>query len=235
MRDNREIANIIASDFGANSTYVEDLLRQFQYNPNSVGDEWGQYFHSLLGGDGLSGNGLGGNRAVKAEAQAATASPAPVMAKPAAAPAAKAAPVAETVGANLAERLQIRGPAMKIVENMEASLSVPTATSLRQIQIKLLDENRRWINRHLEEHGRGKTSYTHFIAWAILKTLAKFPQLNDGYEEVEGTAYRIKRTDVNLGVAVDVQKKDGSRTLLVPNIKAADKMTFWQFVRAYQD
>ncbi|MEK7834156.1 MAG: multifunctional oxoglutarate decarboxylase/oxoglutarate dehydrogenase thiamine pyrophosphate-binding subunit/dihydrolipoyllysine-residue succinyltransferase subunit, partial [Acidobacteriota bacterium] len=218
MRDNREIANIIANDFGANSTYVEDLLRQFQHNPRSVGDEWSDYFHSLLGSNGT----------VRVEAQVA---PAPVKAQPAAAPVAKAAPAAETIG----EKTQIRGAALKIVENMESSLAVPTATSLRQIQIKLLDENRRWINRHLEEHRNGKTSYTHFIAWAILKTLGKFPQMNDSYEEVDGTAFRLKRPDVNLGVAVDVQKKDGTRSLLVPNIKAADKMTFWQFVQAYQD
>ncbi|MBS1789605.1 MAG: multifunctional oxoglutarate decarboxylase/oxoglutarate dehydrogenase thiamine pyrophosphate-binding subunit/dihydrolipoyllysine-residue succinyltransferase subunit [Acidobacteria bacterium] len=227
MRDSREIANIISNEFGANSTYVEDLLRQFQYNPNSVGEEWGEYFHSLLGGNG----------AVKVEAQAAAAkaAPAPATTQPASQPAAKSAaqvaPTAETAG----ERMQIRGPALKIVENMETSLAVPTATSLRQVQIKLLDENRRWINRHLQESGKGKTSYTHFIAWAILKALAKFPQMNDGYEESDGTAYRIKRQDVNLGVAVDVQKKDGSRSLLVPNIKAADKMNFWQFVQSYQD
>ncbi|MFN0110249.1 MAG: multifunctional oxoglutarate decarboxylase/oxoglutarate dehydrogenase thiamine pyrophosphate-binding subunit/dihydrolipoyllysine-residue succinyltransferase subunit, partial [Blastocatellia bacterium] len=220
MRDTREIANIIANDFGANSTYVEDLLRQFQHNPRSVGDEWSDYFHSLLSSNG----------AVKIENPTAVA-PAPIQAQPAAAPVAKTAPVAETVG----EKTQIRGAALKIVENMESSLAVPTATSLRQIQIKLLDENRRWINRHLEEHRKGKTSYTHFIAWAILKTLVKFPQMNDGYEESDGTAFRIKRADVNLGVAVDVQKKDGSRSLLVPNIKAADKMKFWQFVQAYQD
>jgi 2-oxoglutarate dehydrogenase E1 component len=221
MRDNREIANIIANDFGANSTYVEDLLRQFQHNPRSVGDEWSDYFHGLLGSNG----------AAKAEAQTAATSAATAKAQPAAVPVAKAAPAIEVVG----EKTQIRGAALKIVENMESSLAVPTATSLRQIQIKLLDENRRWVNRHLEEHRRGKTSYTHFIAWAILKALGRFPQMNDGYEEVDDSAFRLKRSDVNLGVAVDVQKKDGSRTLLVPNIKAADKMTFWQFVQAYQD
>lgn len=223
MRDNREIANIIANDFGANSTYVEDLLRQFQHNPNSVGDEWGEYFHSLLGGNG----------AVKAEAQAATAaaSPAPAPAAQTAKPAAQPAAAAESSG----ERLQIRGPALRIVENMDASLTVPTATSIRQLQIKLLDENRRWINRHLESQAKGKVSYTHFIAWAILKALARYPQMNDGYEEVDGTAYRIKREDVNIGLAVDVQKKDGTRTLLVPNVKGANHMDFWQFVQAYQD
>src|SRR5499426_4630460 len=52
MRDYKEIASRIADDFGANATYVEDLLRQFQHNPNSVDEEWGDYFQSLLAGDG---------------------------------------------------------------------------------------------------------------------------------------------------------------------------------------
>src|SRR5262245_65264404 len=54
MRDDREITNIIANDFGANATYVEDLLRQFQHNPHSVGEEWGNYFQSILGANGAT-------------------------------------------------------------------------------------------------------------------------------------------------------------------------------------
>lgn len=225
MQNYQEIANTIANDFGANATYVEDLLRQFQHNPHSVGDEWGAYFTSLLGSNG----------AAKAEPQTVGSVTAQI-AKPSGNGAAAAQPQAEAPAAVIAgEHLQIRGPALKIVENMETSLTVPTATSVREIQIKLLDENRRWVNRHLESQGKGKTSYTHFIAWAILKSLQKYPQMNDGYEEVDKIAYRVKRADVNLGVAVDVQKKDGSRTLLVPNIKGANKMSFWQFVQGYQD
>ncbi len=225
MRDYKEIAGRIADDFGANATYVEDLLRQFQHNPNSIDEEWGDYFQSLLGDDGSVKTESGttnGAAAVQVRAEqpaaAATPRPAPAAAEP-------------TVG----ERTQIRGPALKIVENMESSLRVPTATSARQIQIKVLDENRRWVNRHLESQGRGKTSYTHFIAWAMIKALEKYPQMNDGYEEVDGASYRLRRQDVNLGVAVDVQKKDGTRSLLVPNIKGANRMNFKQFVDAYQD
>ncbi|HZF39095.1 MAG TPA: 2-oxo acid dehydrogenase subunit E2, partial [Blastocatellia bacterium] len=226
MQDYKEIASQIADDFGANATYVEDLLRQFQHNPKSVDEEWGEYFDSLLGGDG----------SVKVESrrgplteQATTAQPA--AAAPAIAPR-PSPPVAETT---TGERIQIRGSALKIVENMESSLAVPTATSARQIQIKVLDENRRWVNRHLEAQGGGKTSYTHFIAWAMIKALEKYPQMNDGYEEVDGAAYRVRPQNVNLGVAVDVQKKDGSRSLLVPNIKGSNRMSFKQFVDAYQD
>jgi 2-oxoglutarate dehydrogenase E1 component len=225
MRDDREITDIIANEFGANATYVEDLLRQFQHNPSSVGEEWGEYFQSILETNG----------AAKVEPQHVngpaaapiTTSQSPVATQPAPAPAA--------VEATAGERIPIRGPAMKIVENMEMSLTVPTATSVRQIQIKLLDENRRWINRHLEAQGKGKTSYTHFIAWAMIKALEKYPQMNDGFEEVDGAAYRVRRPDVNLGIAVDVQKKDGSRTLLVPNVKGVNRMSFAQFIDAYQD
>jgi 2-oxoglutarate dehydrogenase E1 component len=73
------------------------------------------------------------------------------------------------------------------------------------------------------------------IAWALLQSLNKYPQLNDGYEEVDGQAFRVVRPDVNLGVAVDVTKKDGTRTLLVPNVKGANRMAFSEFIRAYDD
>ncbi|HEU0185633.1 MAG TPA: multifunctional oxoglutarate decarboxylase/oxoglutarate dehydrogenase thiamine pyrophosphate-binding subunit/dihydrolipoyllysine-residue succinyltransferase subunit [Blastocatellia bacterium] len=233
MRDYKEIASRIADDFGANATYVEDLLRQFQHNPKSVDEEWGEYFESLLGGDDSvkveSWSGAAPEQAATAVRPAPAAATAPAAAPRPTPPAASAAETAA------GERIQIRGPALKIVENMESSLAVPTATSARQIQIKVLDENRRWVNRHLEAQGGGKTSYTHFVAWAMVKALEKYPQMNDGFEEVDGVAYRARRQDVNLGVAVDVQKKDGTRTLLVPNIKAANRMSFKQFVEAYQD
>jgi 2-oxoglutarate decarboxylase len=121
------------------------------------------------------------------------------------------------------------------VENMEASLSVPTATSQRRIPVKLLDENRRLVNKHLQQNSRGKASYTHLIAWALLRALDQFPQLNDGYEVINGTPSRLRRENVNLGVAVDLTKKDGTRTLLVPNIKAANKLSFSKFLEAYDD
>src|SRR6185436_8105134 len=129
----------------------------------------------------------------------------------------------------------IRGPALKIVENMESSLSVPTATSERRIPVKLLDENRRIINKYLSENDRGKASYTHLIAWAILRALETYPQLNDGFTEVDGQPARTKRPTVNLGVAVDLTKKDGTRTLLVPNIKSANSLSFSEFLAAYDD
>jgi 2-oxoglutarate dehydrogenase E1 component len=225
MRDEQQIAVIIEKEFGANATYVEDMFRQYRQHPGSVGEEWGRYFSGLLGGNG-------GAPAVAARAEAGVAAPAQRQSQivPTGGGGEAAEPLAERV-----ERVAMRGPAARIVENMEASLGVPTATSIRQIQIKLLDENRRWINRYLEAQGRPKTSFTHFIAWAMLKAIARYPQLNDGYQEMEGAPTRLRREDVHLGVAVDVQKKDGSRTLLVPNLKAANRLRFREFLDAYQD
>jgi 2-oxoglutarate dehydrogenase E1 component len=119
---------------------------------------------------------------------------------------------------------------------MEASLTVPTATSNRRIPVKVLDENRRTINRHLQESGRGgKASFTHLVAWAIVRALEEFPQLNDGFTVVDGAPSRLRRESVNLGIAIDLAKKDGSRTLLVPNIKSAERMRFAEFLAAYDD
>src|SRR5256712_11387480 len=104
----------------------------------------------------------------------------------AASAAAKPAPASETKSPAATVKAEpIRGAALKIVENMEASLGVPTATSQRRIPVKLLDENRRIINRHLEERGRHKASYTHLIAYALLRALENFPQMNDGFDVID--------------------------------------------------
>ncbi|MDQ3754868.1 MAG: multifunctional oxoglutarate decarboxylase/oxoglutarate dehydrogenase thiamine pyrophosphate-binding subunit/dihydrolipoyllysine-residue succinyltransferase subunit [Acidobacteriota bacterium] len=124
---------------------------------------------------------------------------------------------------------------MKIVENMETSLGVPTATSNRQAPVKALEENRLIINRYLQERGQGKASFTHIIAYATLRALEKYPQLNDGFAVVDGTPMRLRRREVNLGVAIDIQKKDGTRSLLVPNIKNASALSFDEFRKAYDD
>ncbi len=123
----------------------------------------------------------------------------------------------------------LRGPALKIAENMTASLAIPVATSQRVMPVKVLEENRRAINQHR------KISYTHLIAWAIVKTLKKIPAINQAYSENGAESFRITREHVNLGVAVDVAGKDGARSLKVPNIKAAETMNFAQFIAAYDD
>ena len=218
-----DLSQVIAEEFGANATYVEGLLERFRNNPELVDESWRSYFTELVGN---------GAKAVVAPASGdGSAVTQPVSAAPARAPERKPSPAPPPDG----EAIPIRGPALKIVENMESSLSVPTATSERRIPVKLLDENRRIINQHLAENDRGKASYTHLIAFAVLRALEEFPQLNDGYAEVEGTATRMKRASVNLGVAIDLTKKDGTRTLLVPNIKNANSLTFAEFLTAYDD
>lgn len=220
-----DISTIFETEFGANSTYVTELFRQYQQNPAAVDEAWGAYFASLLNNGAVS----------TLTAQPVSTTPAASSPNGASAVAPATEQTAKTPAAEIAaNKLAIRGPALKIVENMDASLTVPTATSQRQVQLKVLDENRTLLNRYLAQSGR-KASYTHLVAWAIVKAIGKFPQMNDGFEEIEGVAYRVKRADVNIGVAIDLTKKDGSRTLLVPNVKAANKMTFLQFIDAYQD
>jgi 2-oxoglutarate dehydrogenase E1 component len=224
-----DLSEVIAEEFGANATYVQGLLERFRSNPDLVDDSWRAYFSELLG-DGANAQQTSGN-GLRSAATSKSTETAPV--RPAPTPESK--PVAVPAIAEDAQVSAIRGPALKIVENMESSLSVPTATSERRIPVKLLDENRRIINKYLADNDRGKASYTHLIAWAILRALDDFPQLNDGFVEVEGVASRVKRSQVNLGVAVDLLKKDGTRSLLVPNIKNANALTFTQFLAAYDD
>ena len=118
---------------------------------------------------------------------------------------------------------------------MTASLSIPVATSQRQIPVRVVEENRNLINKHRALQGRGKLSFTHLIAWAIVKALKSNASLNHAYAENGGEPFRVVRSNVNIGLAVDVPGKDGSRSLKVPNVKNADAMTFSQFVAAYDD
>ncbi|HXG58302.1 MAG TPA: multifunctional oxoglutarate decarboxylase/oxoglutarate dehydrogenase thiamine pyrophosphate-binding subunit/dihydrolipoyllysine-residue succinyltransferase subunit, partial [Thermoanaerobaculia bacterium] len=129
----------------------------------------------------------------------------------------------------------LRGAASKIAANMESSLAIPTATSIRNIPVKVLEENRRVINNHLTLIGHPKASFTHIIAWAVVKAVREHPRMNSAFAMQDGQPVRIDREDVNLGIAIDVERKDGSRSLLVPNIKRAQAMDFAQFLKSYND
>src|SRR5712691_6633535 len=129
----------------------------------------------------------------------------------------------------------LRGPALRIAENMTASLTMPVATSQRAMPVKIMDENRRAINQHRSLHGQSKISYTHLVARAIVRAIEKVPALNDAYSENVSGAFRIRHAHVNLGLAVDVAGKDGARSLKVPSIKNAEAMNFAQFLAAYDD
>ncbi len=130
----------------------------------------------------------------------------------------------------------LRGAAARIVANMELSLGVPTATSFREVPAKLLEINRKVLNNHLIRVRGGKSSFTHIIGYAIVRAIVSDVQaMNDTYEaDAAGKPMVVRNDHVNLGIAVDQQKSDGSRTLIVPVIKAAETMNFAEFVAAYE-
>jgi 2-oxoglutarate dehydrogenase E1 component len=225
-----DLSELIAENFGANATYVEGLLARWRSDPALVDESWRTYFEELLSENGASVPVEVGSNVVQPQSDGRATGTAPAtVPKPAAAKPPPAPSPAQ------GEIVPIRGAALKVVENMEASLSVPTATSQRRIPVKLLDENRRIINRHLLENDRGKASYTHLIAYAILRAIDRLPQLNDGFEVIDKQPSRVRRESVNLGIAIDLEKKDGTRTLLVPNIKNANQLRFPEFLAAYDD
>ena len=131
--------------------------------------------------------------------------------------------------------MPLRGAAARIAENMNLSLTIPLATSQRVMPVKVIDENRRVINEHRALLGKSKISYTHIIAWAIVKSLRSNPSLNHAYAETKGQPFRVVRDQVNIGIAVDVAGKDGARSLKVPNIKDAGSLDFAQFITAFDD
>jgi len=128
----------------------------------------------------------------------------------------------------------IRGSLLRLVENMELSLLVPSATSIRTVPVRTLEENRQILNR-TRDHASPKVSVAHIIAWAILRALETFPRMNDAFADVEGRPHRIQRDSVRLGIAVDVARGDGTRTLLVPNLKDGQRLSFVDFLRAFDD
>ena len=213
-----DISEELASEFGANASYVAELLSRFRTNPSSVDDEWRRYFRERFG--------------EPAPAPAAPAAPAAEPARPAApVPTHAAAPAAPIEG----ERVPIRGGALRIAENMAASLEVPTATTQRQVPVKLVDENRRLVNDYRAATEQSKISFTHLISWAVIQALKAFPGMNDAFDAQGPEPARVRRDRVNFGLAVDVTKGDGSRSLLVPNVKGVETMTFAGFAAAADD
>ena len=132
------------------------------------------------------------------------------------------------------ETSPIRGVGAIIVDNMEASLTIPTATSVREVPVKLMAENRRLLNRRQQATGGDKVSYTHLIAYAIVRALEAVPAMRTAFREHEGTAERIEPATTALGLAIDIEKR-GKRQLLVPNIKKAEGLGFAEFLGAYND
>ncbi len=201
-------------EFGANAAYVDDLFARWSDEPTNVAEDWRTYFE----------------RIAPERARDHAARPAAVASIAAPATADGAEP-----GARPADHEPLRGVAAKIVRNMEDSLGIPTATSVRSLSVRLLDENRNILNRHLNVAGRPKASFTHFIAFAIVRAVREMPQLNAAFTQDGDQPIRIRREAINLGLAIDLEGKNGTRTLVVPNLKNAGAMGFDQFLAAYGD
>jgi 2-oxoglutarate dehydrogenase E1 component len=129
----------------------------------------------------------------------------------------------------------ISGSSARILDNMSYSLSIPTASSQRTIPVKLLEENRIFINNFLAKNIKLKISFTHIIAFAVIQALKKYPVMNNYYSEIQGKPTLIKRKNINLGIAIDIEKKDGSRSLIVPNVKNAENKSFKELVLDFED
>ncbi|MDN5630576.1 MULTISPECIES: multifunctional oxoglutarate decarboxylase/oxoglutarate dehydrogenase thiamine pyrophosphate-binding subunit/dihydrolipoyllysine-residue succinyltransferase subunit [Kocuria] len=170
----------------------------------------------------------------EADAAEASGTKRPIRAQPedhkgdASAKDAKEKPAEDTV-------VKLRGPAKAVAANMEASLTVPTATTVRAVPAKLLIDNRLVINSHLARNRGGKVSFTHLVGYAVIRALSNFPSMNVIYDDSDGKPAAVHPAHVNFGIAIDIPNKDGSRNLVVPNVKGAEEMSFLQFWTAYED
>jgi multifunctional 2-oxoglutarate metabolism enzyme len=245
------------ADFGPNQWLVDELYQRYLADPGSVDQAWWSFFADYQPQpDALASSGRGQAPTAAAPAsvadsdarqrRAAGAGPAVTAtqaAPPAAPPAIPTAPANGTAGPSLRtgadgtpeQAARLRGASARTAANMTASLAVPTATSVRSVPAKLLIDNRIVINNHLARGRGGKVSFTHLIGYAIVRALAVAPEMNASYTEADGKPALLKPEHVNVGLAIDVRKDDGSRQLLVPSIKAAETMDFRQFWAAYED
>ena len=176
--------------------------------------------------DSIKGSGRQG-RVTKSDVEAAVAGNGggATSAPPAAAPA-PSAPRPPADGRSS----PIRGPAATLVKFMNESRSIPTATSFRTVPVGVLDARRREL-----KAGGQKLSFTHLIAWAIVRASEQMPVMGHSYAEEDGKPLRVEPGSLGLGLAVDVERKDGSRSLVVPVVKGADGLDFGGFVAAYDE
>ncbi len=235
----RRTPRLSARDLGTNAGIVEDMYHEYLEHPESVSEAWRDFFADYVPRDAGIAPAAAPGLPARAEAPASAPPARPSPAPPA--PVAPVAPVTPAAGTTTAVVLDgetpvvLRGAAARVVDNMEASLAVPTATSVRTIPAKLLEINRQILNNHLARTRGGKVSFTHIIGFAVLRALRTVPAMNSGYGLTDGKPSVVRHQHVNLGLAIDLTKNDGSRTLLVPNIKHADTLDFAQFHGAYEE
>ncbi|MDR7112804.1 2-oxoglutarate dehydrogenase E1 component [Microbacterium trichothecenolyticum] len=251
-------------EFGANEWLVEELYEQFKIDRNSVDKAWWPVLEAYHPVDGAAPTQAAPAATAPAAAAPAappattppTASeprpvtaPIPVIgtqpvarttARPAApqpipAQAPKAQPSAADGEADADVVTTLRGMPKALAANMDESLTVPTATSVRTVPAKLMIDNRIVINNHMSRTRGGKVSFTHLIGWAIIQALKEFPSQNVFYAEVDGKPSLVAPAHINLGIAIDLPKPDGTRALLVPSIKRAEQLTFNEYLTTYED
>ena len=239
------------SEFGANEWLVEELYEQFRQDRNSVDKAWWpvlEAYHSAAENGAKpseesaaakpSSNDahpvtaptpvIGSQPVARTTARPASAQPIPAQAPDTARAASDASPSEDTVTV-------LKGMPKTLAANMDESLAVPTATSVRTVPAKLMIDNRIVINNHMARTRGGKVSFTHLIGWAIIRALTEFPSQNVFYAEIDGKPSVVAPAHVNLGIAIDLPKPDGTRALLVPSIKHADTLTFAEYLAAYED
>ena len=209
----------------SNVWLIDEMYRRYLDSPASVSESWREYFADYE---------------PAASPPALSPEAAQVMPLPDRVPDPGLAPEPPTrpapVFPEATEPTPMVGPSARIAEAMDESLTVPTATSVRTLPAKLLEVNRTILNNQLARLTEGgKVSFTHLIGWAVVRALRDMPDMNVAFTEVEGKPHLVDFPHVNLGLAVDSVRKDGSRTLLVPNIREADRLDFLQFWRAYEE
>ena len=245
-----------ADEFGANAWLVEELFKQYSADKNTVDRSWWPVLERYGSAETPSADGSARVEAppTPAPSPAAPAEPVPTTTgatgvqpsrttnvaprtAPIPADAPRTAAVPETPLPQTEEDLvtPLKGMARTLSKNMDLSLLVPTATSVRTIPAKLLIDNRIVINNHLRRSRGGKVSFTHLIGWALIETLKAFPSQNVYYQEIDGKPSVVVPAHIGLGIAIDVPKPDGTRSLLVPSIKRAESLDFNEYLAAYED
>src|SRR5205814_389348 len=196
-----------------NAGYVADLYELYRADPSSVDPEWRARFDA----------GFAGLEPVTAAQPASNGEgPAPAVARPA----------ASTAAAPPSGGQPISGPAARLARNMTASLAVPTATSFRDIDVSVLEARRRELNQQIALR---KVSFTHLIGYAMVRAANAQRSMTHAYAETDGQPFRLDPGAVNLGLAVDVERGEGSRFLVVPVIKGAEAMGFAAFHDRYEE
>ena len=130
----------------------------------------------------------------------------------------------------------LKGPAAALTGYMEQSLTIPTATSFRTLPVDVMDARRKELNNAIKAANRSeKISFTHLIAYALVRAASEMPFITYSFRRDDAGAPVRVEPGIHLGLAVDSERKDGTRFLIVPVIKNADTLDFAAFYNNYQE